>query len=288
MTGRRVNEVVQAISEKHALSIIHDKYGKLFGLEISKISFLDSPVENIPEVKNYYTSSQYEDSGILEMLIRLKANKGSQVDYMAVTEHFTPILNAAVGNYRYNDLSTAEQGDFKIQLVYDIINEFAPKFSADRGKLLQFMKMKVRDRMNVYYNRKVNVNSNNKEKKRSRSEVIREYNEFSNLPRQDEDVEAARLSLISNIQRIGNTELTGIPRKVIEDTHERIVDLELHYLLNLKKQREVYALAYGPNRFKQLDIAERLSIKQPTVSVTLKRAKNNIWKKILKINLEAE
>lgn len=77
--------------------------------------------------------------------------------------------------------------------------EFSEKFSADRGRLLSFMKLKVRDRMSVYYDRKVNVNSNNKEKKRSRSEAVREYIETSTLPPQDEDIEAARLSLISTI-----------------------------------------------------------------------------------------
>ncbi|OIB03786.1 hypothetical protein AK95_09250 [Paenibacillus sp. LC231] len=288
ITGRPVNETLQAVSENHALSIIYNKYGKLADLGVSKISFLDAPFENMLEVKKYYNRSNYEDSDILEMLIQLKAKEGNQAHYEAVKEHFTPILNAAVSDYRYNDLSAADKEDFKDKLMYDIINEFTEKFSADRGRLLSFIKLKVRDRMSVYYDRKVNVNSNNKEKKRSRSEAVREYIEISTLPPQDEDIEAARLSLISTIQLIGNMDLKGIPRKRIEDTHERIVDLRLDYLLNLKRQREVYTLAYGPNRFKQRDIAELLNITQPTVSLNLKRAKRNIWVKIMKINLEAE
>lgn len=54
MTGRRVNETLQAVSENHALSIIYNKYGKLADLGVSKISFLDAPVENMLEVKKYY------------------------------------------------------------------------------------------------------------------------------------------------------------------------------------------------------------------------------------------
>lgn len=122
MTGRRVNETLQAVSENHALSIIYNKYGKLTDLGVSKISFQDAPVENTLEVKKYYNRSNYEDSDILEMLIQLKANEGNQAHYEAVKEHFTSILNAAVSDYRYNDLSAVDKEEFKDKLMYDIIN----------------------------------------------------------------------------------------------------------------------------------------------------------------------
>ncbi|MEX3617771.1 hypothetical protein [Paenibacillus glucanolyticus] len=287
-TGRRVNETVEAMSEKHALSIIYDRYGKLTELDISQISFLVASVGNILEVQKFYKSSPYADSEIIEMMIRIKADQGSQDDYMAVKEHFSPIINAAVKDYRYRDLSDVEQEDYKEQLTRDIISEFAPKFSADRGQLLSYIKLKVRDRMYKYYDRKINVNSNNREKKRLRTEAIKEYYELSFLPQQDIDLDIAQANLVRAIQRIGNMDLKEISRKLIEDTHERIVELGMHHLLDFEQQRNVYTLAYGQNRLKQRDIAERLNTSQPNVSITLNRAKKNIWEKIIKINLEAK
>lgn len=286
--NRRVNESVQALNEKHALSMIHQNHGELTVLDISQTSFLDKPIEVIPEVKKYYTPSRYQDNEIIDMLDAIRTDQGSQSDYKAVKEHFTPILTAAVEDYRYNDLTATEQEDYKELLLLDIVNEFGPKFSAQRGRLLSFMKLKIRDRMHIYYNRRTNVNSNNKEKRRPRSEALKEYFETSNLPPQDIDLDEARMNLARVIQQIGDTKFTGVPRRVIEDMHERIVDLELHHLLNLKKQKHVYALAYGPKRLKQRDIAVLLNTSQPNVSVTLKRAKKNIWKKIMKLNVQAD
>ncbi|TKJ83712.1 hypothetical protein PaeCFBP13512_22550 [Paenibacillus sp. CFBP13512] len=285
--GMRITETIEASNEKHALSLIHEKYGRLTKLDISMVTELQEPLEEIEQTKKYYSSSQYEDKEIIAMIEKINTNQASSDYYIAIKAHFSPILNNVVANSNYNDLSRSEKEQYQLDLLNNIIRRFVPKFSSHRGQFLSFIKMKVKDDMQKMYDRQKNVNSNNRQQMRSRFEVMKEYAE-ANMLVENIDLDTQQHNLIHTIQKLGKyDEVENIQkyRRIVEETHERIHQLGLHVRLKKKRQKEIYILYYGPKQLKQKEIAKLLNITQPNVSITLRRAKSNIWASILEINI---
>lgn len=281
-SGKRIKETLHALDDSHALRQIYSKHGKLRDLDMSTSSELQEPIPEIKQSKKYFSSSGYSDDEIVAMMELINAHQGSLDHHAAVRAHFNPILSAAV--LRYPDLTSSERDQYKEDLLNEIIQHIAPKFESNRGYLLSFVKMKIEDRIQKKYDRQKNVNANNKKKKRARSNVLAEYVETI-IHAQKVDQEDARVNLIRIIQLIGDHDLSTLPRSRIEEVHERIFEFQLHEQLT-RRQKEIYGLTYGPKRLKQIEISQLLNTSQPCVSTTLRRAKSNVWKNILKINVE--
>lgn len=283
-----IKELVEASNEKHALSLVHQKYGRLTKLDISIITELREPLEEIERTRQYFSSSGYNDEDIIEMIKKINSNEGSQEYYSAIEAHFSPILNSTLANYRYSDLTQSEKDHYKFELLKNIIKRFVPKFSPNEGRLLSFIKMKVNDSMATMYKRQKYVNSNSKKNTRLRSEVMTDYAE-TQTHIEDIDLDIQQLNLIRIIKKIGKyNEVDNIQkqRRKVEETHEHIYQLGLHEYLTKKKQKEIYILYYGPKQLKQKEIAKLLNVTQPNVSITLRRAKKNIWDSIFKKNID--
>jgi len=127
------------------------------------------------------------------------------------------------------------------------------------------------------------VNANNKKKKRARSTVLAEYAEAV-IYVQKIDQDDARVNLIRIIQQIGDRDLSNLPRSRIEEIHERSFELQLHEHLRSKRQKEIYDLAYGPQKLKQKKTSLLLNTSQRSLITISRRAKSNVWKGILEIN----
>ncbi|MEN1990270.1 hypothetical protein [Paenibacillus hubeiensis] len=284
--GSKVNEDVEADNAALALSQIHSRYGMLRRpYQIVKRDVLKGPYGSAQKPKRSYPILKHSDEEILQMIDRIKTNQSSSDELHAVKEHFEPIINAAVNSPSLL-LSEDERQEIADQISQDILMEFSISFSPYRGRLLSYIKMKVRSRVDVYYKRLKYVNANDKKKRRFRSTVLKEhYDEISRQPDHLDD-ETARLGLISTIQSISEETFNEVARKAKEDVYERIAELGFHDLLRSKRQKLIFNLTYGPERLKQIEIATKLRITQGTVSVNLKRAKENVLKKIREINLD--
>ncbi|GIP49004.1 hypothetical protein J53TS2_25950 [Paenibacillus sp. J53TS2] len=273
---------VEAINESHALSQAYSQYGKLRQYQIMKIDVLQEPYDLEQAPKHFFPKLQYSDEEILQMIERINMNQGSFEEYKAVKEHFDPIIKGAV-NSPTLDLSIDEREEIVDHILIDILKEFSYSFSPDRGRLLSYIKMKVRDRVKVYQERLKYVNASNRKSRRLRSIVLKEHFDELSRPEINLDDDLERAKVISTIQVIPEDAFRKVPRKFKEDLFERIAELGIHNeLLRSERQKAIFNLAYGPKRLKQIEIAANLKITQGTVSVNMKRAKENILKKIKK------
>lgn len=288
LEGRKIAVSVEANNESHALSQIYNQYGKLQPYQIMKLNILEEPYISEQAPKHFFPKMLHNDEEILKMIERINMNQGSFDELEAVREHFDPIIKGAV-NSPALVLSIDESEEIVDRLFIDILKEFSSTFSPDRGRLLSYIKMKVRDRALVYHDRLKYVNANNKKNRRLRSSLLKEH--FDELCRQEDnlDNDVARVKVISTIQAISEDVFRRVPRKFKEDLYERITELGIHdELLRSERQKAIFNLAYGPQRLKQLEIAAKLEITQGTVSITMRRAKENILKKIRNINVGAD
>lgn len=288
LEGRKIAVSVEAKNESHALSQIYSQYGKLRLYQIMRLDILQEPYNSIQASRHFFPKLQHSDDEILQMIERINMNQGSFEEFEAVKKHFDPIIKGAV-NSPTLVLSIDEREEIVDRILIDILNEFSSTFSPDRGRLLSYIKMKIRDRVIVYHERLKYVNANNRNNRRLRSNLLKQY--FDELSRQEDDLDddVARIKVISTIQAISEDAFRKVPRKFKEDLYVRIAELGIHdKLLRSERQKAIFNLAYGPQRLKQIEIAAKLAITQGTVSVNITRAKDNILKKIRKANVEAD
>lgn len=288
LEGFKVYEYVEADNKSHALSQIHSRYGMLRrSYQVIKHEVLKEPYDFGQELEQLYPNLKRDDEEILQMIERIKTNQSNFKELNAVKEHFEPIVKAAI-NSPTLALSEDDRDNIADRIFNDILIEFSSSFLSHRGRLLSYIKMKVRSRVFLYYLRLKYVNANDKQKRRPRSIVLNGYYEELRRQPDNQDDESARLSVITKIQAVSVEEFDAVSSKIKGDLYERIVELRLHDLIRSKRQREIFYLSYGPERLKQIEIADKLKITQGTVSLNLKRAKENVMKNIRRIILDVE
>lgn len=285
--GSHIREKFDAVTPERALGECLRIYGELKrGYQIIElIDGYELPDYEKPEHKISYNNEL--DPEILRFYRRIKANVITQQEY----DHFRkkligPIVKRAVKDL-WNELDhIATRDEVEHELVEDVIREFLPRYKPEKGPLLKFLKVNIRNRAKKKWSRAVYVNADNPTKRRPRKEALKHLEFMESMKRNGADnididlvKELDRLKILASSILMSDQKLPPKVRKALFTLIERS---RIHRnLLKSHQQTKVFEQYYGKDPLKDKEIAKSEGLKQQTVNKTRRRAEQNILKQIL-------
>lgn len=222
------------------------------------------------------------DVTILQLCNIVKRDKCNIKEYKELEHLLSPIVVRTLNDY-WGKVPGVTIEEILSEIIYDILYEFIPKFDMTKGRLLSFIKMKVRSRIKKRWTRETYINADITEKRIPKKNVLKNLD----LNTYNGSLDAETLATL----------LKNIAKKVLKE--EMPMSLQTRKLFfNLVHKSQLYKqiLAEGPQRnvferyYSEIpqvekDIALALGITQQTVNTTKKRAERNIIKKLPNISI---
>lgn len=278
-SGKKIKEIVEAKSEKDALRIVNDMYGKLQkGYEIYKESLWEPGVEypvgsldtKIPEILT--------EEEVIRIAELIQDSEASSDDYKLFCSYFRPMVSAAIRDL-WNDISDDPPSDKQDELFAKIATEFIPRYDPNRGFLRPFIKQNVANFLRKGWARKTYVNG---DRTRPREEIQREFIRGSHTYIESHSRDEKKEFLIRIGLRIIK-EGISLDRKAKKEFFGLIVELGLHKtFLTKEKQIEAIEACYGLEAKHEWEVAKDRGVTQQTIHINKRRGEDNILKYIHK------
>ncbi|KRE73921.1 hypothetical protein [Paenibacillus sp. Soil750] len=276
--GIVVDEFVTAPSEKVALGYVKQRYGS--NLKKPFQIFTLRRIEDLTEVPSGTLPQPIEpvltDSEALEIAWKIKRNEAiANSELIRFKSYFRPLIKRVVREL-WNDVTIMTREELEEQLYEDIITEFIPKYSRDRGKLLTLIRIKVESRVKRIWKREKYVNADNSSSAKPKQFILEQYALASqHSPKVELSREEQRKWVLQSCVEIANGHHLPLPER--RTLFQWVVQLGIHLqILRRPRQIQVMELVYGQRELMEKEAADLLGVTQPTLNLTKNRAERNI------------
>ncbi|OME75936.1 hypothetical protein BK120_30190 [Paenibacillus sp. FSL A5-0031] len=238
--GTEVQEDVQAVDERSALSLIRKKHGQLrkgYDIYTTKLivelgDFPDKKMETA-HLKNL------EVKEVMRIAAAIRENTVTSAEYGQFKIQFRNMVRSALVSY-WNDVADVPRSDKEDEIYRYIATEFIPRVDLEKG-FYRYIRINVISRIRRDWRRIKFVNGNND---KNRVDAIREYLSLQNTNEQ-RDPEQLRESLKRMAITINKQEIK-LSLELKRLYYGLVVQTRLHKAaLKSDRQREAIEQCYG-------------------------------------------